>query len=80
MLPETKISYLWLKSSSRDGATDTRPVRDEVTDTLVIQSLNDSHYGYYICQASATNQVISSRTVSVSAKIRDACEGECNQY
>ena len=76
--PETKISYLWLKSSTPDGATNPLTVSEE--DMLVIQSLNDSHYGYYICQASATNQVISSRTVSVSAKIRDACEGECNQY
>ena len=79
MHPETKISYLWLKSSTPDGATNPLTVSEE--DTLVIQSLKDSDYGYYTCQATLyNNPFISSRTVSVSAKIRDAREGECNQH
>ena len=72
-LPGKKISYLWLKSSTLGGKLNSLPVSE---DTLVIQSLRDSDCGYYTCQASDDGQFISSRSVSVTAKLRDGNEGE----
>ena len=72
-LPGKKISYLWLKSST-PGAPHPHPVSEE--DTLIIPSLRDSDCGYYTCQASEDSQFISSRSVSVTAKLRDGNEGE----
>ena len=72
-LPGKKISYLWLKSSTLGGKLNSLPVSE---DTLVIRSLRDSDCGYYYCQASDDGQFISSRSVSVTAKLRDGNEGE----
>ena len=72
-LPGTKISYLWLTSSTPGGKLNSLPVSG---DTLIIQSLRDSDCGYYTCQAFEDSQFIPSRSVSVTAKLRDGNEGE----
>ena len=43
---------------------------------LLFISLRDSDCGYYTCQAFEDSQFISSRSVSVTAKLRDGNEGE----
>lgn len=73
-----EITYLWLKSSTLGGAP--TPLPYSGSDTLIIQNLKDSDFGYYICQASDESQFISSRSVHVTAKLQyDSDEGECLQ-
>ena len=63
------ITYLWLKSSTKDGRKD--PVKKSKTvsidgGTLTFQALGQNDWGYYTCQAENDQNHIDSRTVRVS--------------
>ena len=63
------ITYLWLKSSTKDGRKD--PVKKSKTvsidgGTLTFQALGQNDWGYYTCQAENDQNHIDSRTVQVS--------------
>ena len=71
------ITYLWLKSSTKDGRKD--PVKKSKTvsiddGTLTFQALGQNDWGYYTCQAENDQNHIDSRTVRVSVGPRTGNE------
>ena len=63
------ITYLWLKSSTKDGRKD--PVKKSKTVSiddgiLTFEALGQNDWGYYTCQAENDQNHIDSRTVQVS--------------